>query len=409
MAEANVPPAREQGQETQGARRPHRTARVAASGPNGLQSYLTAEISASALRNNLGCIRRRLPSATRLCAVVKADCYGHGQDLLCDLLSRGSDALAVATPEEALHLRRIGQEGPILTFFSPCALQDSRELSGLLSELAARGVTLTLTCPDEIAPVSRAAQLVGKDVDVHVKIDSGMCRSGIRPERAGDLIDRIRRSPGLQLRGLYTHLAMADEPDPSFVAEQMQTFHRAIQGRQQRCILHAANSAGALALPETRLDMVRPGLALYGYQPRPFDEDSPGLRPCLRLTARLMQIKDVPAASRCGYGLTYRFQRASRIGLVPIGYGDGYLRCLSNRASMKICGKPAPVRGRISMDQTILDLTDVPEARVGDEVEIISNDPAQPHSVENLAALAGTIPYEITCLLGRRVRRLLVD
>ncbi len=389
--------------------RPRRPARVGPKPPPGPQGYLTAEISASAVTSNLGCIRRLLPTRTRLCAVVKADCYGHGQDLLWRVLAPGADCLAVATPDEALHLRQVGYEGPILMFFSPCALQDSRELSGLLSELVARRVTLTLTCPEEIAPVAQAAKLVDQRVDVHVKIDTGMCRSGVPAQRAKDLIDRIRRTRELNLQGLYTHLATADEPDTQFVDEQIRIFRREVDQAGQGCLLHAANSAAALELPQTHLDMVRPGLAIYGYQPRPFSPHSQPLRPALRLTARLMQIKDVPAGSRCGYGLTYRFDRDSRIGLVPIGYGDGYLRCLSNQASMRVCGSQVPVRGRISMDQTILDLTDVPEARVGDEVEIISNDPQAPHSVENLAALAGTIPYEITCLLGRRVRRVLVD
>ena len=154
--------------------------------------------------------------------------------------------------------------------------------------------------------------------------------------------------------------------------------------------------------------MIRPGIALYGYQPSDQISTRLPLRPCLRLTGRLMQVKDVPAGSRCGYGLTYRFDRPSRTGLVPVGYGDGYLRSLSNRATMRIRGRDVPIRGRVAMDQIIIDLTDVAGAKVGDEVEIISSDPSAPHSVENLARLAGTIPYEITVRLGRRVRRRLV-
>jgi alanine racemase len=374
-------------------------------GPRG---YLTAEISASAVKANLGCLRRMLPEATRLCAVVKADCYGHGHDLLLPTLGAGADWLAVASPDEALHLRQVGYAGEILMFFSPCALPEAKELTGLVSELIARRVTLTLTNADEIAPVSRAAHIVGSPAKIHVKIDTGMHRSGATTDAATDLIAQIRRDRNLRFEGLYTHLATADEPNTSFAREQMLAFGRIAQAHGDGCMLHAANSAAALALPETHLDMVRPGLAVYGYQPRD-DEDQPPLRPALRLTARLMQVKSVPAGGRCGYGLTYQFKRDSRVGLVPIGYGDGYLRCLSNLASMRICGRDVPIRGRVSMDQTIVDVTDVPEARVGDEVEIISNDPASPHSVRNLARLAGTIPYEITCLLGRRVHRVLVD
>jgi alanine racemase len=174
-------------------------------------------------------------------------------------------------------------------------------------------------------------------------------------------------------------------------------------------IRHAANSAATIDLPQSHFDMVRPGIALYGYQPSDAMHRKLPLRPALRLVGRLMQTKTLPAGSACGYGLTHTFRRDSVVGLVPIGYGDGYLRCLSNRASVRVAGRDVPVCGRVSMDQIIVDLTDAPAARVGDEAEVISNDPSTPHSVENLARLAGTIPYEITCRLGRRVKRVLVD
>ena len=162
-------------------------------------------------------------------------------------------------------------------------------------------------------------------------------------------------------------------------------------------------------LPQTHGNMVRPGIAVYGYQPSDEMHVRLPLQPCLRLTGRLMQVRDVPAGSRCGYGLRYTFTRPSRIGLVPVGYGDGYPRSLSDKTVMRLRGQLVPTRGTISMDQTIIDLTDLPSAAVGDVVEIISPDPADPHSVEGLARLAGTIPYEITCRLGDRVRRKLVD
>jgi alanine racemase len=180
-------------------------------------------------------------------------------------------------------------------------------------------------------------------------------------------------------------------------------------GGRDELVLHAANSAAVIDMPQTHLDMVRPGLAIYGYQSSEEMHSRPELRPALRLVARVMQIKDVPSGASCGYGLTYAFDRPSRLALVPVGYADGYLRYFSNRATMYVAGGYAPVRGRVSMDQTILDVTDIPTAAVGDEVEIISRDPSQPHSVENLAQLARTIPYEITCLLGERVRRILVE
>lgn len=376
-----------------------------------MENYLKAEISASAVRANLAVLRRLLAQGEKLCAVVKADCYGHGVETLLGVLSGGADCLGVATPNEAIHLRRLGYERPILMFFSACAYVDGPELCSALDELISQRVTLTVVSEAEVAAVGQSAARVGAVAEVHVKVDSGMGRSGVRPEGVGGLVERIRRQGGVKLTGMYTHLATADEADKAYAMEQLGQFHEAARsvGGRAGLTLHAANSAAAIDLPASRLDMIRPGIAVYGYQPSEEMHSRLPLRPVMRLTGRLMQIKDVPAGSRCGYGLTYEFTRPSRIGLVPMGYGDGYFRCLSGRTTMRVCGKDAPVRGRVSMDQIVIDLSGVPEAKIGQEVEIISPDPQAPHSVENLARLAGTIPYEITVRLGRRVRRVLVD
>jgi len=242
-------------------------------------------------------------------------------------------------------------------------------------------------------------------------IDTGMTRPGVPAGQAPQLIAAARAAPHVKLTGLYTHLAAADEADKTSARGQLAAFDRAVEqsGGRAGLTLHAANSAAAIDLPESHLDMVRPGIAIYGYQPSDEMNTRLPLRPCLRLTGRLMQIKPVPAGSRCGYGLTYEFPRDGRVALAPVGYGDGYLRCLSNRSTVRVRGADVPVRGRVSMDQLILDVTDCPAAEVGDEVEIFSPNPADPHSVENLARLAGTVPYEVTCRLGGRVRRILVD
>ena len=374
-------------------------------------SYLTAEISATAVRENLALLRSRLAPGTKLCAVVKADCYGHGLRTLLGVLSGAADCLAVATPEEAVFLRDLGYERDILLFFTPCAYCDGARADDALGELIAQRVTLTIVSPGELATVARAAARVGSAARVHLKIDTGMGRSGVSHEQAGELISRVRAADGVKLAGLYTHFASADEADKDFTLRQARRLEQVVAsaGGPGGLTLHAANSAATIDLPETHLDMVRPGVAIYGYQPSDEMHTRLSLRPAMRLWARLMQVKHVPAGSRCGYGLIHTFQRDSRVGLVPIGYADGYLRCLSNRATMRVRGCDVPVRGRVSMDQVILDLTDVPQAAVGDAVEIFSPDPAAPHSVENLARLAGTIPYEIISRLGRRVRRVLTD
>ncbi len=377
-----------------------------------MQSYLTAEISASAVAHNLDVLAGCVGDGVKLCAVVKANCYGHGVDLLLDTLARKADWLAVASPDEAIALREMGYTGPVLMFFSACAYVDGRELRDALAELIQRDVTLTVVSPPEAEAVEQAARRAGRAAQVHVKIDTGMTRSGVVSTRAVELIDDLRRREGVQLTGAYTHLASADESDKTFTYHQLENFRVILEGcRLERDgrILHAANSAATIDIPDSHLDMVRPGIAVYGYQPSDHMARRLPLRPCLRLTGRLLQVKDVPAHSRCGYGLTYEFLRDSRVGLVPVGYGDGYLRRLSSAASMSVRGRLVPVRGRVSMDQVIVDLTEVPQAAVGDEVEIISPDPDAPHSVAALARLADTLPSDITCLLGPRGRRVLVD
>ncbi|MGC9455049.1 MAG: alanine racemase [Phycisphaerae bacterium] len=376
-----------------------------------MESYLTAEISASAVSENLSLLRQRLSPAAKLCAVVKADAYGHGLKVLLPVISAGADALAVATPQEAIALRQAGYERPLLMFFSACAYSDGPELRDALRELIARSVTLTVVNVSEVEAVAEAAAQARAKARVHVKIDTGMNRSGTPLADATNVVNAVRRAEGVQLAGLYTHFASADEDDKTFTRRQLDRFRAAVDdsGGRSGLTLHAANSAATIDLPETHLDMVRPGIAVYGYQPSDDIHTKLPLRPCLRLWGRLMQIKEVPAGARCGYGLTYRFDRPARLGLVPVGYGDGYPRALSNAAVMRLGERELPVRGRVSMDQTIVELTDAPEARIGDAVEIISDRPEAPNSVANLAKLAGTIPYEVTCRLGRRVRRVLVD
>jgi len=376
----------------------------------GMESYLTAELSASALRWNLQLLRGRLDTGTLLCAVVKADAYGHGLPLLLPIISQQADCLAVATQEEALELRRLGYAGPVLMFFSAGAYAHSPKAVEALAELIDHDISLTAVSVEELELIARAARRAGQMPQVHLKIDTGMGRSGAPADQLSPLLDHASRHASLKLAGAYTHLATADEADKSFAMEQLQRFTAALtQVRLPGLIRHAANSAATIDLPQSRLDMVRPGIAIYGYQPGQQMQTRLPLRPILRLTGKIMQIKTLPAGSRCGYGLTHRFDRQTRVGLVPGGYADGYPRSLSDRATMRVRGVDVSVCGRVSMDQVILDLSAVPAARIGDEVEIISADPQAPHSVENLSRLAGTIPYEFTCHLGRRARRVLVD
>ena len=375
-----------------------------------MESYLTAEISAPAVAHNLALLRGLLKPGVKLCAVVKADAYGHGVDLLLDAICPLVDFLAVATPQEAIYLRQKGCTLPVLTFFSPCALGSESPVREALEEMIARDITITVVSADDVRLLDSAARRVGAVANVHFKIDTGMGRRGMLPGQAGQLAQSLRKHPSVALGGMYTHLACADEADKTSALEQLANFRRALRAVADRkgLIRHAANSAALIDLPDSRLDMVRAGIAMYGYQPSDQMHRRLDLRPALRLRGRLLQINKLPRGSRCGYGLIHIFERDSVVGVAPIGYADGYFRCLSGKAVMRVAGFDVPVCGRVSMDQVIVDLTDVPAAGVGDEVEIISNNPAAENSAENLARLAGTIPYEITCRLGGRIRRVLV-
>ena len=369
------------------------------------KDYLTMSVSASAVRHNIALLRRRVGPGVKLCPVVKDDCYGHGMDVLYPVLAGLVDGFVVASPHEALALRRRGWRGFILCLLS--AYLDDFEVQ---EELIRQGITQTVMSATALAAIRAAAERAGVPAEVHLKVDTGMGRLGVPVGQAPALIRAIDELADVRLTGIYTHFACADEADKTETLRQLERFRAILPADRKDLAIHAANSAAAADLPEeTAFDMIRPGIALYGYQPSGELRDPLPLRPCMELSARLIAVKHLPAGSRSGYGLIHRYDRDSRVGVVPVGYGDGYFRAFSDRAVVRVLGRDAPVCGRVSMDQITVDLTDIPEARVGDEVQVISPDPEAPNSVENLARLAGTIPYEITCRLGARVRRRLVD
>ncbi|MDZ8120442.1 alanine racemase [Pontiella agarivorans] len=369
-----------------------------------MKNYLTASISESAVRHNLAALRSLIGERVKLCPVVKDDCFGHGMDVLFPVLTECADGFAVAAPQEALELRRKGCHGFILCFlsayFDDFAVQD---------ELVWQEITQTVMSKSALDSIRAAAVRVGKTARVHLKVDTGMGRLGVPSEQAPRLIELICETPEVELTGIYTHFATADEADRSATFRQLERFRAILPVAGKGIRIHAANSAATLDLPDTHFDMVRPGIAVYGCKPSDEIQNSVDLRPCMSVKAKLIAVKRIPAGGCSGYGLTHVYDRDSRVGVVPIGYGDGYFRNLSNKAVVRINGMDAPVRGRVSMDQMTVDVTDIPNVQVGDEVEVISSDPAAPNSVENLARLAGTIPYEITCHIGHSMRHELVE
>ncbi len=375
-----------------------------------MNTHLTAEISLSALGYNIRLLRQQVPAGTKLCAVVKADCYGHGVAGLWPAIAAAVDCLAVAAPVEALQLRQLGYAGPLLVFFSAFSHGPQDKAAQILECMLREDIEVTVADMQAANMADSIAGKLGTTAQVHVKIDSGMGRSGVAHGDAAELVKEIGGLKNVKLSGLYTHFASADEADKSASYKQIEEFMSAVDAcdTDGGVIVHACNSAGTIDLPEAHFNMVRIGIAMYGYQPSDEMLNHLDLRPILRLRGSLMQVKDVAAGSSCGYGLKHTFVAPSRVGLVPVGYADGYRRSLSERGVMKIRGQMAGVCGRVSMDQTIVDVTSIEGVSVGDDVEIISPNPADPHSVENLAKLADTIPYEITCGLGGRVERVVV-
>ncbi len=381
-----------------------------------MNPLVRAEIRLSALRGNIAAIRRRVGPGVELCPAVKANAYGHGlEQVLPVLIEAGVERLGVANLIESVQLRRLGWPRPILCLAPMLARVEERERRELAEQAVLAQVSVTVMSAEEARELSTAAVRFHKPAPVEIKVDTGMGRMGLPPERAETLAADVAALPGVAIEGVYSHLACADEPDLAFSREQLQRLlalrerlgARGVPVRQY----HLANSPAIFRIPEAHLDRVRPGLCLYGYWAGPTGERPPDLRPILRVTSRLTAVRRLPAGHGVGYGRTFITSRESLIGLVPVGYGDGYRRRLGNHAVMTLEATRGrghvrvPVVGRVSMDQTTVDLTDAGDVRVGDPVTIIDDDPAAPHCVEALARQLGTIPYEITCLIGPRVER----
>ena len=378
-----------------------------------------AEISSTALRGNIEAIRSRCRPGTPICVAVKADAYGHGIDPVLPALQEANiEHLGVANLEEGLDLRRRGWSGPILCLGPERVVSAETDDGERAREAIAADIRCTITTTREARLLAQAAADVGRCAGVEVQIDTGITRFGSSLDESTTLLNEAANDPRLTIEGVYTHFASSDGADLAFTHEQMGRFDDFVRWIRQAGIpvrrLHVANSAAIFRLPESHLDMVRPGLAVYGYWGGPSNERPQDLQPVMRVVACLDQVRCVPAGTSVGYGSTWCASRESLIGVLPIGYADGYRRVHSNDAVVSVTDdqgnrRTVPVVGRVSMDQVTVDLTDVPSVKVGDEVILIDNDPAAPNSVEALAARLDTIPYEITTLMGPRIARTAVD
>jgi len=385
-----------------------------------MNAPVRAEIDPSAIRSNLAALRRRLPVHTALCPTVKADAYGHGVRCVLPALDEaGIPGLEVASLAEAVELRALGWCRGISCFAPVLGEATARQAATNAEQAVACDVALTIMSDAQLRLLADEAARQGRTARVDVKVDTGMGRMGLPPPEAEALLRTAAATTGLRVDSVYTHLATADEEDLDFARRQIRTFlelrDRLVGDALAVGAYHVANSAAIFRLPEAHLDRARPGLAMYGYWGGPAGCRPAELRPCMRVVSHLVAVRALPAGHAVGYGRTFVTRRPSRVGLVPIGYADGYRRLLGNKGVMTLepvrqRGRVSvPVIGRVSMDQTTVDLTEAGDVRMGDPVTIIDDDPASPHSVESLAGALGTIPYEITCLIGPRIERVVVN
>ena len=343
-------------------------------------------------------------AAPEILLVVKADAYGHGAVEIADEGAReGVAVFGVATLHEGIQLRQAGSALPIIVL-SPL-------LPAEIDEAIAHQLDPTVCDLAFARAYSAAAERAGVPGRCHVEIDTGMGRIGVREEEAEPFLRELVRLPGLRLASLYTHFPDADAEDLAFATDQCRRFRALIERLEAAGIraprTHASNSAGTINLPEAHFDWVRVGLLAYGLRP-PHSRAEIAVAPVMSLKSRVVQLRDLPTGVPISYGRTFVTQRPTRVGVVPVGYGHGYSWLMSNRGEMLVRGVRAPILGRVTMDLTMIDLTDVPDAALGDEVVLFGEQQDATLSIEEVARRSETLPYEIMCTIGKRVTRIYV-
>ncbi len=367
---------------------------------NGIVTW--AEIDLDAIAFNIRAFKRHVGEKVKLIAVVKANAYGHGAAPVTEAaLEAGAEMAAVHRLIEGIELRKAGIQAPILILgYTP---PDGAELA------AAWQLTPSLMTLEFAQALSARASALGLKVPVHIKVDSGMSRYGLMPEEVVGFLHSIASLPGIYLEGLFTHFATADSANQSYSRQQLSVFNEVRVATRQAGfefqLFHAANSAAMMKLPEAHLDAVRPGIAIYGLEPSsewapPFE-----IRPALALKSLVSRVRLLPAGAGVSYGRTFVTRQPTLAALVPVGYGDGFHRILSNKGSVLIRGRRAPILGRVCMDQFVVDVSDIPEVQQDDEVVLVGQQGDARIRAEEVAPLAGTINYEVTTSLLPRVAR----
>lgn len=361
-----------------------------------------AEIDLDAVAYNVRELKRHIGRGVDLLAVVKANGYGHGAvQVARTALDNGGKRLGVACVDEGIQLRRAGISCPILIIgYAPPWEAEHIVSNELTPTVNTRQLALALSS------TSLARNRVTR---VHVKVDTGLTRFGLLPGEVVDFARSLVSLPSLQLEGIYTHFATADEDDKTYTARQLSvlrdTLARLSTFGIQVPLRHAANSGATLDMPETHLDMVRCGISIYGLYPSVSVSRALKLRPAMTLKSRVARLREVPAGTAVSYGCTYQTSEAARLALVPIGYADGLSRSLSNRGSVLIRGRRAPIVGRVCMDSCVVNVQNIPDARHDDEVVIIGRQGDEEITADEVAGMLDTISYEVTSSISARVPR----
>lgn len=365
-----------------------------------------AGIDLDAIAYNMEQMKKRIGDHARLIAVVKADGYGHGAVPVAKMFEACSYVwgYAVACLEEATELREQGIRKPILVL--GCVFPDQFE------EMIRYDVRPAVYMESMAELISQEAVRQGKDAFIHIKIDTGMGRIGFPvTEESADAVERISRLPGIRIEGMFTHFAKADERDKTYTFLQHDRFMRMKEMIEKRQVptryFDCDNSAGIIDFPDMKHDLARAGIAMYGMYPSDeVDQKAVDLRPALSLVSHVSFVKEVEAGTPISYGGTFVSDRPMRVATIPVGYGDGYPRSLSNKGYVLIHGKRARILGRVCMDQFMADVTDIPETAFMDRVVLVGRDGDEEITVDELAALSGRFNYEFVCCLGKRIPRI---
>jgi alanine racemase len=357
------------------------------------------EIDTNAIQNNIRIIKDH--TGTEVMAIVKANAYGHGAvPVAFAAQAGGASWFGVARASEALELRQAGITAPILLLgYTP---------EEHYREMIQQDVSLTVWDPDQILLLSDAAAAMGKSAQIQINVDTGMSRLGVHTEGALALVQQAATTSGIDYQGIYSHFAKADERDPGPTDQQWERFQALLKELEEAGLnpplVHQANSAASLTRSETALSLVRVGIAMYGLHPSPECQLPAGFRPALSWKSLLSQVKVLPPGRGVSYGHEYVTTGEERIGTIPVGYADGYHRLPGNQ--VLVGGKRVPVIGRVTMDYILVQLDEVPDAAAGDEVVLIGRQGENEITADEVAAIWGTINYEVTCAINPSVPRL---